>query len=167
MVAQDEPLLGSYKSYIKNVDAICYATTVIDGKNPSPWNTPIGNLPKDIITVSRNNYPDLYDPNANQKFQDGMQAIHGDAQELTAQIALEAQNLPLASQIEKASLLYKERMNDIYACAVLNAKYKIHTRLMKTFKTGGTNINRNLQKATQQIDALMNQKKCRNISKEE
>lgn len=166
-LAEDEPSLGSYESYIKAVDAICYASAVTDGKNPPPWNTPVGNLPKDIITISRNNYPDIYDPASNQKFKDGIKAIKGDDQELSGQIALESQNLPLGSQIEKASLLYKERMNSIYACAVLNAKYKIHTRLVKEFKPEGTNIVRNLQKATQQIDALMKQKSCINISKSE
>jgi len=167
VVAEEAPPLGSYDSYIKAVDAICYASSVVDGKNPPPWNTPVGNLPKDIITITRNNYPDIYDPNANQKFKDGIQAIRGDDQELSAQIALESQNLPLGSQIEKASLLYKERMNSIYACAVLNAKYKIHKRMLVTYKPEGTNIVRNLQQATQKIDALMKQKKCINISSSE
>lgn len=109
----------------------------------------------------------MYDANANKKFKDGIETIKADPLELQGQIALESQNLPLASQIEKASLVYKERMNSLYACAVLNAKYKIHTRLVKEFKPEGTNIVRNLKQATQQIESLLKQKSCKNISKEE
>lgn len=63
--------------------------------------------------------------------------------------------------------MYKERMNALYACAVLNTKHKIHTRLEKQFHPEGTNIVRNLERSTQQIESQMKQRGCKNVSKEE
>lgn len=167
-VLAEEPLeLGSYESYTTAVKQICYAT---DGENIPPWNSKVGTkqeIPKDLTKINLDFYPDMYDPNANEKFKKSLQAIKSDPDELQARVALESQNLPLASQIEKSSLVYKERMNNLYACAVLNAKYKINTRLTDQFKPAGTNIVRNLQQATQQIASQMSTRGCRNISAEE
>jgi len=63
--------------------------------------------------------------------------------------------------------MYRERMNGIYACATLNAKYKVNTRLIKQFDQNGSNIKRDLDKANAQIIAQMNQHACRNTSKEQ
>lgn len=170
--AEAPAALGSYEGYKKAVDAICYAEKAsADGKSAvPPWNLPTGStgqLPPQLLNVQRNDYPDIYDPQSNQKFKDGIQAVKGLEDELSGLIALESQNLPLASQIEKAGLLYRERMNSIYTCAILNSKYKIHTKLAKQFKPEGTNIVRDLEKATSQIRAQMQQNKCRDVSKEE
>lgn len=55
-------------------------------------------------------------------------------------------------------------MNAIYACAVMNTKLKIHTRLIKEFRPQGSNIIRNLEQATRQIESQMKQRGCRNLS---
>lgn len=143
------------------------------GKKTPPWNTPIGmkqEIPKVLLSIKKIYYPDIFDPKSNEKFKKGIEAVKGMTDELDkldATVALESQNLPLGSQIEMASSLYKERMNAVYACAVLNAKYKIHTRLVKQFKPEGTNIVRKLEQATQKIEAQLTTRGCRNVSKEE
>ncbi len=146
---------------------MCYES---DTSKAPPWNTPLGTnqkIPTELLTIKKIYYPDIFDPQSNEKFKKGIEEVKGTQDELQATVALESQNLPLGSQVEKASLLYKERMNAVYACAVLNAKYKIHTRLVKQFKPEGTNIVRKLEQATQQIEAQMTTRGCRNVSKEE
>ncbi len=164
--AVDAPGLYTHQSYTESVKTLCYAKW----ESAAPWNSPIGSqqeIPKDLIVFPEYFYPDIYDANADKKFREGIDAIKADPLEIQGIIALESQNLPLASQIEKASLVYKERMNALYACAVLNTKYKIHTRLVKEFHPEGTNMVRNLERATQQIESQMKQRGCKNVSKEE
>lgn len=162
------PELGSYASYTEAVQKICYEGESGNGdpQNTPPWNAPLGasGLPEHLLSITRNLYPDIYDPQANQKYKDGISAIRWDSNELIGKLALEAQNMPLWSQIEKASILYKERMNSIYACAVLNTKLKIHTRLIQEFRPQGSNSIQWLEQASKQIASRMKEKGCRNLS---
>lgn len=159
--AADTPAIWSYEGYTQTVSNVCYATT---GDKIPPWNRPPLDSNNTLLTIAQNNYPDIYDPDSNQKFKEGIAAIKWNQNELLGKIALEGQNLPLGSQIEKASILYKERMNALYACAVLNTKLRIHTRLIDEFKPQGSNIIRNLEQATRQIESQMSQRSCRNLS---
>lgn len=64
----EAPDMGSYESYTKAVDAICYAS----GNEAPPWNKPIGGkseVPEPLLSIVRNNYPDIYSPGANTEFQ--------------------------------------------------------------------------------------------------
>lgn len=77
----EAPDMGSYDSYTKAVDTICYAS----GNDAPPWNKPIGGkaeVPEPLLSIVRNNYPDIYSPSANTEFRKGIESIKGDPGEL-------------------------------------------------------------------------------------
>jgi hypothetical protein len=67
--------IGSYESYTQSVDRACYARE--GGEFPVPiWNTPVGGeVPEELITLPRFVYPDIYAPDVQKRYQEGLAAL--------------------------------------------------------------------------------------------
>lgn len=160
----EAPPIGSYQAYKESIQNICYATD-----NPAiSWNTKSTfgsrDLPEPLLSISRNDYPDMLSANYNKEFEQWIKSVKGNSEDLMELIDSESKNLPLASQIEKSSILYKERMNAVFGCAVLNTRLRIHKKLSQDFKPSGSNIIRRLEETSRQIEARMKEKSCRNVA---
>lgn len=141
-----EPEIGSYESYVDSVKKFC---ELRDEKKTIPW--VVGALDQSLIAYNRTLYPDIVDPASDEKFKEMIDSIKGNKDELNGQIALLSQSLPLGSVIEKSAAVYKERMNTLYACAILNTKLRIHNNTIKNFPSSGSNVGKTLEKTTAQI----------------
>ena len=65
--------IGTYDAYKESVQNICYATD-----NPAiSWNSKSTfggrDLPEVFLTISRNDYPNMFSSNSNQEFEKGIQ----------------------------------------------------------------------------------------------
>jgi hypothetical protein len=163
--AEWEPAeVGSYQAYKESIQNICYATDnpAISWNNKSTFGS--RDLPETLLSISRNDYPDMFSGNYNKEFEQGIKSVKWNSEDLAALIDSEVENLPLASQIEKSSLLYKERMNAVFGCAVLNTRLRIHKKLSQDFKPSGSNIIRRLEETSGQIEARMKERSCRNVA---
>lgn len=73
------PPLGSYDAYKAAVDRICYAQQKgSNGEGIPPWNAPISKdvgIPPALLMIDRNDYPNIYDPESDKKFQEGIKSV--------------------------------------------------------------------------------------------
>jgi hypothetical protein len=160
--------MGTYESYTESVDKACYARAGWSAEAPA-WNTPVdGEVPEELITMPRFIYPDIYAPDVQKRYQEGLAALkwaQSDAlKQYQDQINLSAGTLPLGTSLEQAGIVYRERMNTIYACAVLNTKLRIHKKLMKQFTPSGSNIINRLETTSRQISSRLRDAGCRDLS---
>jgi hypothetical protein len=75
VLAADIASAGSYESYTQSIDRACYARE--GGEFPVPiWNTPVeGEVPEELITLPRFVYPDIYAPDIQKRYQEGLAAL--------------------------------------------------------------------------------------------
>jgi len=80
-LAEDAPTppIGSYEAYKAAVDRICYAMEKgPKGEGIPPWNAPVSKdvgIPPELLTINRNDYPNIYDPESDKKFQEGIKSV--------------------------------------------------------------------------------------------
>ncbi len=158
MVHADNVDIGTYDAYKDEVKNFCES-------KDRPWNSSqVRDTKNPLLKYSSIIYPDITNPNSDAQFTGLLDTTKGSKEELNAILDLQSKYMPLASEIEKSSAIYKERMNSIYACAVLNTKLRIHTKLMDTFRPTGSNIVNRLKQSSDQITRRIDELQCRNIA---
>ncbi len=160
--AADSKFLGTYDSYKEQIENACYADAL-------PWNQKIGGqeVPR-LTSLSRFVYPDVFDSKAQEKYASGLKSFKWSdpsaLAEYEAQLTANSDSLPLGTSLERASIVYKERMNTVYACAVLSTKLRIHNRLLKSFKPDSSNAVESITEASRKISTRITEMGCTSIA---
>ena len=149
--------IGSYTDYTNNVTNYCQLQANIPNK-ANLWN---GWESDSLIKLKQVSYADITKQDIGDKAYIGyLSSIKSDPNRINSINLLSAS----PNFLDKASYVYAETMNTIYACAVLNAKIKIIKNILENIPTNQSNIKLEMQKqlsiARSRIDPLF----CRNIS---
>lgn len=139
---------GSYKNNVANVCAVA-------------WN-PSGSL----VAGKDFTYPDIGNSEDAERYREGVKSVGGDLtriNELLAGNGSTQDPFTFGKDIDRASEVYKERMNGIFACAQINFKIRTHERLLATIrgqKADSGNSAKQIEETTKRLRQEMARRKC-------
>lgn len=139
---------GSYKNNVKNVCAVAWnpASSLVSGK--------------DYI------YPEIGNSKDAEKYREGVKSVGGDLTRINELLAGNGSTndpFTFGKDIDRASEVYKERMNGIFACAQVNFKIRTHERLLATIrgqKADSGNTAKQIEEMTKRLRQEMTRRKC-------
>lgn len=143
--------LWSYPvAYTENVASVC-----------SKWNPKEGS----VINMKEIAYPEIGNANADAIYRKDIKDMGGDASGLEAIIAKGSGNgFEFGSDLLKASEVYKERMNGVFACAQINFKIRTNEQLLKTIKGAKAGDGNTAKKVEEQAKMLRSEMKNRHCA---
>lgn len=157
--AGNETLWAYEENYLKNVKDVCKVQ----------WNPENGS----ILQAKDIKYPQIGSKTAEKEYREGVRSVGGDSSRLEE---LLAPDIPSAgegfqmgfppkfgSDVSRASEVYKERMNGIFACAQINYKIRVHEQLLKTVKgekADSGNTVKKIEEQTRMLRQELSKRKC-------